>query len=187
MLLFLVAIPMNSFIICFLIVSLYCACMLSRFSSVRFFATLWTAACQASLSFPISWSLLKLMSIESVIPSNHLILSCPYSSCPPSFPASGSFSGSWLFTPGGQSTGASVSAPVLQMSIQGWFPLGFTGLISFLSKGLSRAFSNITVQNINSLAVSLPYGTTLTSIHDYRKNHSFDYMDLCWQSDVSAF
>ena len=100
-------------------------------------------ACQASLSFPISWSLLKLMSIEPVIPSNHLILSCPYSSCPPSFPASGSFSGSWLFTPGGQSTGASVSAPVLQMSIQGWFPLGFTGLISFLSEGLSRAFSNI--------------------------------------------
>ena len=104
------------------------------------FATPWTAACQASLSFPISRSLLKLMSIESVIPSNRLILSCPYSSCPPSFPASGSFSGSWLFTPGGQSTGASVSAPVLPMNIQDWFLLGLTGFDLF---AVQEAFKSL--------------------------------------------
>ena len=70
----------------------------------------------------------------------------PFFSCPQSFPASGSFQMSQLFTSGGQSIGASVSASVLPMSIQGWFPLGLTGLISLLSKGLSRVCSNTTVQ-----------------------------------------
>ena len=111
----------------------------------------------------------------------------PFSSCPQSFPASGSFRFSQLFPSGGQSIGASASASVLQRNIQGWFPLGLHGLISLLPKGLSGAFSNIAVQSINSSAVSLHYGPTLTSVHDYRKNHSFDYMDLCWKSDVFAF
>ena len=108
-------------------------------------ATPWTAARQASLSFTISLSLLGLMSIELMMPSNHLIL-CPppFSSFPHSFPASGSFLISWLFTPGGQSIGASAS--VLPMNIQDWFPLGWTGWISLQSKGLSRDFSNTTVQ-----------------------------------------
>ena len=70
----------------------------------------------------------------------------PFSSCPQSFPASGSFPMSRLFASGGQSIGASVSASVLPMSIQDWFPLGWTGLISLLSKGLSKVFSNTTVQ-----------------------------------------
>ena len=74
----------------------------------------------------ISQGLLKLMPIESVMPSNHLILCCPLSSCPQSFPASGSFPMSWLFASAGQSTGASASASVLPMNIQGWFPLGLT-------------------------------------------------------------
>ena len=74
--------------------------------------------------------LLKLMSIESLMPSNHLILCHPPSSCPQSFPASRSFPMSQLFTSGGQSTGTSASATVLSMNIQGWFPLGLTGLIS---------------------------------------------------------
>ena len=75
------------------------------------------------------------------------ISSCvaPFSSCPQSSPASGSFPVHWLFASGGQSIGASASASVLPMNIQGWFPLGVTGLISLLSKGLSRVFSSTTV------------------------------------------
>ena len=82
---------------------------------------------QASLSFTVTQSLLKLMSIESVMISNHLILCCPYSFCLQSFPASGSFPISQLFTSGGRSVGASAS--VFLMNIQGWLPLGLTGLI----------------------------------------------------------
>ena len=86
-------------------------------SHVQLFATPLTAACQASLSFTISWGLLKLMSIESVMPSNHLILSHPFSFCLQSFPASGSFPMSHLFPSGGQSIGASASALVVPMNI----------------------------------------------------------------------
>ena len=104
-------------------------------------ATRWTAACQVSWTFTTSRSLLKLMFIEPVMPSNHLIL--PFSSCLQSFPAIGSFLMSRLFASGGQSIGASAS--VLPINIQGWFPLRLTGLISLLSKGLSRVLSNTTV------------------------------------------
>ena len=90
---------------------------LQLLSHVHFFATPWTEVHQASLSFTISWSLLKLMSIESVMPSNHLILCCPFSSCLQSFPASGSFPVSQFFTSGGQSIVAWASASVLPMSI----------------------------------------------------------------------
>ena len=93
--------------------------------------TPWIVALQAPLSSTISWSLLKFISIELVILSNHVILCYPhFSSCPQSFPASGSFPISQLFTSGGQSMGASASATVLPMNMQGWFPLGLTGLIS---------------------------------------------------------
>ena len=109
---------------------------------VRLSATPRTTACQASLSFTISQSLLKLMSIESVMPFNHLILWCPFSSCPQSFPSSGSFPESQLFTGGGQSIGASASVSVLPTNIKDWFSLGLTGLMSLLSKGLSRVFSS---------------------------------------------
>ena len=95
-------------------------------------------------------------------------------SCPQSFPASGSFPMSWLFTSGGQSVGVSASASILPMNIQGWLPLGLAGLVSLLSKGLSRVFSNTTVQKHQFFALSFLYGPTLTSIHDYWKNHSFD-------------
>ena len=70
----------------------------------------------------------------------------PLSSCPQSFPASGTFPVSWLFPSGGQTIAASASASILPMNTQGWFPLGWTGLISLLSKGCSRVFSNTTVQ-----------------------------------------
>ena len=97
--------------------------VLRSLSHVRLFATSWTAACQAPLSFTISRSLLKFMCIESVMPSNHLILCRPFF-CLQSFPASGSFPMSWLFASGGQGIGASAS--VLPVNIQGWFPVGLT-------------------------------------------------------------
>ena len=108
--------------------------------------TPWTAACQASLSITNSCSLLKLMSIELVMSSNHLSLCHPFLLLPSAFPESGSFPMSQLFLSGGQSIGVSASASVLPMNIQGWFPLGWTGWISLQSKGPSRVFSNTTVQ-----------------------------------------
>ena len=111
----------------------------------------------------------------------------PFSSFPQSCPASGSFPVSWLFTSGGQSIGASVSASVFPMNIQGWFPIGLTGLISLQSKGLSRVFSNTRVQKHQFFGAQ-PSLWSSCHIHTWPlENHSFDYTDLCWQSDVSAF
>ena len=90
----------------------------SPLSRVQFFVTLWTAARQASLSIAHSWSLPKLTFIESVIPSNHLILCHPLLLCLQSSPASGSFLMSWLFASGRQSIGVSASASVLPVNIQ---------------------------------------------------------------------
>ena len=97
----------------------------------------------------------------------------PFFSCLQSFPASGSFPVSRFFAPGCQSVGVSASASVLPMNIQDWFPLGWTGWISLQSKGLSRVFSNTTVQKQQFSVLSFCYTPTLTSIHDYWKNHSF--------------
>ena len=115
-------------------------------SHVQLSATQWTTACQPPLSSTISRNLLKFMSIEPVMPSNQLILCHPLSFCLRSFPESGSFPLSQLFTSGGQSTETSTSMSVLPMNIQGWFPLGFTSLISLKSKGCLRVFSNTTVR-----------------------------------------
>ena len=115
-------------------------------SPVQLFATPWTAAHQTSLSITNSQSLLKLMSIESVMPSKHLILCIPFSSHLQSFQASGSFPLNQFFTSGGQSIGASNSALVLPMNLQYCLPLGLTGLISLQYKGLLRVFPNTTVQ-----------------------------------------
>ena len=111
----------------------------------------------------------------------------PFFSCPQSLPASGSFPMSQYFTWGGQSIGVSASASILPMNTQDWSPLGWTGWISFQSKGLSRVFSNTTVQKHQFLALSFLHSPTLTCIHDHWKNHSLDQTDLCWQSNVSAF
>ena len=116
--------------------------MLFSLSCVLYFVTAWTAACQDSLSFAISKSLLKLMAIELVIPSNHLIFCCPLLLLPSNFPGIRVFSKKL----GGQNIGASASASVLPMNIQGGFPLGLPGMIRLASKGLSRIFSNTTVQ-----------------------------------------
>ena len=142
-------------------------------SHVQLLAIPWTAESQASLSITNSQSLLKLSLLSwwchptissSVIPF----------SCLQCFPASGSFPTSQFFASSGQCTGVSASALVLPMNIQDWFTLGWTGLISLQSNGLSRVFSNTTVQSINSLALSFLYSPTFTSIHDNWKNHSFD-------------
>ena len=114
-------------------------------SHVQLFVTPWTTAHQALLSFTISQSLLQLMSIESIIPFNHFIICHPFSSWPQSFLASESFPISHLFTSGGQRIRASASASVFPMNIQGWFPLGWTGLISLQSKGLPGVFSSTTI------------------------------------------
>ena len=146
--------------------------------------TPWTAARRASLSFTVSWSLLRFMSIESVMLSNHLILCCLFllSSI---FPASGSFSTSQILASGGQNIRASAS--VIPKNTQGWFPLGLTGLISLKSQGLKNL-----LQHHNSKASFLQHSALfmVQLSHPYMttgKNHSFDYMDHCHQSDVSAF
>ena len=99
-------------------------------SHVWLFETPWTAACQASLSIINSQSLLKLMSIESVMPSTISSSVVPFSSCPQSFPASGSFQMCQLFASGSKSTGVSASTSVLPMNTQDWSPLGWTDWIS---------------------------------------------------------
>ena len=110
----------------------------------------------------------------------------PFSSCPQSLPTSGSFPMSQLFASGGQSTGVLASASVLPMNTQDWSPLGWTGWVSLQSKGLSRIFSNTTVQKHQFFSFSFLHSPTLTSIHDHWKNHSLDQTDL-WQSNVSVF
>ena len=116
-------------------------------SHIWLFATPRTAACQASLSIINSQSPPKPMSIVLVMPSNHLILCHPLSlPCPQSFPASGSYQMSQLSVSVSQSTGVSASTSVPPMNTQDWSPLGWTGWVSLQSKGLSRVFSNTTVQ-----------------------------------------
>ena len=143
-----------------------------QFCHVQLYVTPRTTAHQASLSITNSWSLLKLMFIELVMPSNHLILCHPFSHLQ-SFPASGSFPKSQFFTSSGQSIRVSASASTPPMNIQDWFPLGWTGWISLLSKGLSSSPTPL-FKNINSSALSFLYSPTLTFIHDYWKNQSFD-------------
>ena len=108
---------------------------------IQLFVTSWTAACQASPSFIISWSLLKLISLELVMPPNHLILRHPLLLLLSVFPSIRVFSNESTFC--AQSIGTSASASVLPMAIQGLFPLGLAGLLSSLCKGLSRVFSSI--------------------------------------------
>ena len=109
-------------------------------------ATPWTAAQQASLSVTNSWSLPKLMSIELVMLSNYLILCHPLLHLPSVFPSIRVFSNESLFASGGQSIGVSASTSVFPMNTRDWSSLGWTGWISLQSKGLSRVFSNTTVQ-----------------------------------------
>ena len=146
----------------------------------------WTAACQASLPITKSWSLLKLTSIMSVMPSNHLILCRPLLLPPSIFPSIRVFS----------------NESVLHIRWPKYWSLRispsseYSGLISFRMDWLDLLAVQGTLKSlsptpqfksINALAVSFPYSPSLICIHDYWKNHSFDEMDLCWQSNVSAF
>ena len=136
-------------------------------SHVWLFVTPWAAAHQAPLFSIISWILLKFMSIELVMPSYHLILCCPLLLCLQSFPVLRCFLMNQLFTSGAQSPGVTASASVLPGNIQGWFSLGLTGLISLLSKDSQESYPASHFESISSLALSLLYGPTLTSVHGY--------------------
>ena len=150
--------------------------------------TLWTAPCQASLSFTISRRLLKLMSIKSVMPSNHLILCRPFFLLPSIFPSIRVFSNESALRirwPKYWSSSFSIHSSN-----------DYSGLISFRMDWLDllavqgdsqESSPTPEFKNINSSVLRLLYGPILTSVHDYWKNHSFDYTDLCWQSDVSTF
>ena len=133
----------------------------------------WTAACQASLSITNSWSLIQthVHWVGDAIQPFHP-LSSP---APPAFNLfqhRGSFQMSYLFSSSGQSIGVSALVSVLQMNTQDWSPLGWTGWISLQSKGLSRVFSNTTVQKHQF--ISFLYNQTVISIYDYWKNQSFE-------------
>ena len=158
--------------------------MVQWLSCVWLSVTLRTAACQAAV-------LHYLPDFVQICPLSrwcHPTISSsviPFSSCLQSSPASGSFLESQLFTPGGQSIAALASASVLPMSIQHWFPLGLTGLISLLSKGLSKVFSSSTIWKHQFFGTQ-PSLWSNSHIHtQLLENHSFDYRDLCQQIDVS--
>ena len=144
-------------------------------SHIRLFATPRMAAHQASLSFDCPGACSNSCSVTWWCHPTISSSVSPFTSCPQSFPASGSFLVSHLFTSCGQNIGASAL-------VQGWFPLGLTDLNSMQPKGLSRVFFNITVQKHQFLWSNSHIHTWLL-----KKKHSFDYMNLCWQSNVSAF
>ena len=143
---------------------------------MQLFATPWTAACQASLFFTISWSLLKFTFIESVMLSNHSIL-CPLLLCLPSiFPSISLFwRVSFLHEVAKVSERASALASVLPVNIQDWFPLGLTWLVwsPCCPRDSQESSPAPQFKSINSSMLSFLYGPTLTSIHDYWKNHNF--------------
>ena len=149
---------------------------------VQLFATPWTAARQAFLSLTISWSLLKLMSIESVMPSNYLILCCPLLLLLSFLPSIRVFSTEpalhirwpkyWNF---------SISP---SNNIRGWFPLGLIGLIPLQTEGLSRVFSSTTIWKHEFFSTQ---SSLWSDSHIHTWLHSFDHMYPCQQNDVSAF
>ena len=145
-------------------------------SHVRLFATPQTATGQASLSITNSRSLPKFCPLSRwCYPTNSSSV-IPFSFCLQSFPASGSFPMSQFFTRGGQSIGASASASVLPVNIQDWFPLGWTGLISLLTKGLSRVFSNTTVQRHQFFSTQLSLWSN-SHIHTLLLEKSWLWLD----------
>ena len=154
-------------------------------SRVWLLETPWTAAHQVSLPFSISWSLLRFRFIESVMLSNHLIFCYPLLLLPSIFPSIRVFSNAlalsirwpkyWSFS------------IVLPMNAQGWFPLGLTGWISLLSKGLLRVFYSTTVWKASILWHSGFFTVQISHLNLTTGKTIFDYIDPCQQSDVSAF
>ena len=154
-------------------------------SCIWLFATPWTVACQAPLSSTLSQSLLKFMSIEAVMLSDHFILATHLFFCLQPLP--GSFPMSWLFASGGQSVGTATSVSVLQWIFRVYFLSDWLVCSPCYSKNSQKSSPTPQFKSIDSLVISLLYGSSLTSVHDNWKNHSFDYTDLCQQSDASAF
>ena len=155
---------------------------------VRLFTTPWTVACQAPLSFTTSQSLLRFMSIELVMLSNHLILCYPLLLLPSFFPRIRVFSN--------ESTVCLRWTKYLSFSFSISPTNEYSGLISFKDwlawspcspRDSQESSPTPQFKSIHSSALHLLYGPTFTSVHDYWKNHSFNYTDLCQQSDVSAF
>ena len=166
----------------YIYVYVYCCCSVTQTCP-----TLCDPMDGSTPSFPVLHCLLEFAHthvhwVDDAIQLPHLSVS---SSCPQSFPASGSFPMSQLSASGGQEL--QLQHQSFQWILRVDFSLGLTGLISLLSKGLSRVFSSTTVWKHLFFSLSLLYGPTLTSIRDYWKNHSFDYIDLSHQSDVSDF
>ena len=152
-------------------------------SHVWLLATPWTAARQASLSFTVSWSLLKLMSIELVMPSHHLVLCFPLLLLSSIFPSIRVFS---------NESALGIRWPEYWSFSCNIHPSNeYSRLISFRIDWFNLLAVQGTLKSLfqhhSSSGLSLFYGPTLTSIHGYWKKYSFQYMDLCWQSDVSAF
>ena len=143
------------------------------FSCVQLFATPWTAVHQTSLSFAVSWSLLKVISLSHWY--HPTILCHPLFLWLSIFPSIRAFSSESTVCIRWPKYWSFASASVLPMNIQGWFLLVLTGLISLQFKGPSRVFSSTMVfEGVNCLVLSLLYGPAVTSIHDYWKNHSID-------------
>ena len=143
-------------------------------SCVRLFGTPWIEARQAFLSITNSRSSPRLTSIELVMPSSHLILCHPLSSCPQSLPASESFPMSQLFAWDGQSIGVLALATVLPMNTQDWSPLEWTVGSPCSPRDSQESSPTPQFKSINSSALSFLHSPTLTSIHDHWKNHSLD-------------
>ena len=165
---------------------LYFYVAVQSLSHVPVSMTPWTATCQASLSFTISWNLLKLMSIESVMPSNHLILCHRFLLLPSVFASIRVFlkeSALCIRWPKCFSISMSPSneySGLISLRID-WFDL-------VAVQGTPKSLLQHHSPNVyGSSARRLLYGPTLTSVHDFRKTHTFDYEDLCWQNNVSAF
>ena len=143
-------------------------------SHVRLFPTPWTAARQVSLPIITPGVYSSACPLSQCCHPTISTSVIPFSSRLQSFLASGYFPVSQFFILGGQSIGVSASTSVLPMNIQDWFPLGWTGWISLQSKGLSRVFSNTTVQKQQFFRAQLSLQSNSQSIYDYWKNHSFD-------------
>ena len=160
---------------------------LQSLSHVQLFVTPWTAACQPSLSFTNSWSLLKLMLIESVMPFSHLILCRPLLLVPSIFPSIKVFSNESVLHirwPNYWSFSFSIS-PSHEYSGRISFRMDLLDLLAV--QGTLKSLPTPQFKSISSLVLSFLCSPTPTSVHEYWKNHGFDLMDVCWQSNVSAF
>ena len=147
--------------------------------------TPWTATCQTSLSFTISRSLIKLMSTELVIPSNHLILCCPLLLLPSILPSIKVFSNESILCIRWPKYWSFSISPSKEYSALISFRIDWFDLLAV--HGTQESSPAPQFKSNSCSALSLLYAPALAPAHDYWKNHSFDYRDLCWQSDISAF